>query len=186
MMDGKCTLGSPKIKVERALERNGLLRIPVQKLRDSRRIKHGVIQMFLIYRECAKILNQDRVLDITVSPGRKNAWDWSTRAASAHPKKTSPVAADNKPKTKDGQSARKEWNPLNSSTKDWEKQNTKTWGHLDVFDISGVHKNVGSGWASRYNWYAPNDPRKHTMPQLHDGGFPSPAAVSPAWKNVGD
>ncbi|PHT36542.1 hypothetical protein CQW23_24242 [Capsicum baccatum] len=79
MMDGKCKLGSPKTKVERALGRNGLLRIPVQKLRDSRRIKHGVIQMFLIYRECAKILNQDRVLDIT-----------------AHPKKTSPVVDDNK------------------------------------------------------------------------------------------
>ncbi|PHT36547.1 hypothetical protein CQW23_24247 [Capsicum baccatum] len=82
MLDGKCKLGSPKTKVERALERNGLLRIPVQKLRDSRRIKHGVIQMFLIYRECAKILNQDK--------------DWSTRAASAHPKKTSPVVDDNK------------------------------------------------------------------------------------------
>ncbi|PHU05273.1 hypothetical protein BC332_26095 [Capsicum chinense] len=95
-MDGKCTLGSPKTKVERALGRNGLLRIPLQKLRDSRRIKHGAIQMFLIYRECAKMLNQDRVLDITVPPARKNAWDWSTRAASAHPKKTSPVADDNK------------------------------------------------------------------------------------------
>ncbi|KAF3658121.1 hypothetical protein FXO38_11422, partial [Capsicum annuum] len=82
MMDGKCILGSPKTRVERALGRNGLLKIPVQKLRESRRIKHGVLHMFLIYRECAKMLNQDRVLDIT--------------AASAHPKKTSPVTDDNK------------------------------------------------------------------------------------------
>ncbi|PHU05264.1 hypothetical protein BC332_26086 [Capsicum chinense] len=96
MMDGKCMLGSPKTRVERALGRNGLLKIPVQKLRENRRIKHGVLHMFLIYRECAKMLNQDRVLDITVPPARKNAWDWSTRAASAHPKKTSPITDDNK------------------------------------------------------------------------------------------
>ncbi|PHT36540.1 hypothetical protein CQW23_24240 [Capsicum baccatum] len=59
-------------------------------------------------------------------------------------------------------SARKEWYPLNPSTKAWGKQKTKTWGHLYVFDISGVHTN------------------------LDDGGFPSPVAVSPARKNVKD
>ncbi|PHT36551.1 hypothetical protein CQW23_24251 [Capsicum baccatum] len=71
-------------------------------------------------------------------------------------------------------------------TKAWGKQKTKTWGHPDVFDISGVHTNVGSGWGYRYNWYAPNDPQKNAMSQLHNGGFPSPAAVSPARKNVRD
>ncbi|PHU05278.1 hypothetical protein BC332_26100 [Capsicum chinense] len=30
-----------------------------------------------------------------IPPARKKAWDWSTRAASAHPQKTSPVADDN-------------------------------------------------------------------------------------------
>ncbi|PHU05260.1 hypothetical protein BC332_26082 [Capsicum chinense] len=96
MMDGKGMLGSPKTRVERALERNGLLRIPVQKLGQRRRLKLRAIQIFLIYRECTKMLNRDGVLDITVPPTRKNAWDWSARATSAYPKNTSPVADDDK------------------------------------------------------------------------------------------
>ncbi|PHU05267.1 hypothetical protein BC332_26089 [Capsicum chinense] len=63
-----------------------------------------------------------------------------------------------KPQNKGGKSAGKEWSPQNLSIKAWAKNKTKTWGHPDVFDISG----------------------------LNDGGLPSPAAVPPTQKNDSD
>ncbi|KAF3658126.1 hypothetical protein FXO38_11427 [Capsicum annuum] len=68
-----------------------------------------------------------------------------------------------KPQNKGGKSAGKDWSPQNLSIKAWAKNKTKTWGHPDVFDLSGVYKNFESRWGSRYNWYAPNDPRKLAM-----------------------
>ncbi|PHT36550.1 hypothetical protein CQW23_24250 [Capsicum baccatum] len=91
-----------------------------------------------------------------------------------------------KPQNKGGKSVGKEWSPQNSSTKAWAKNKTKTWGHPEVFDISGVCKNVESRWGYRYKWYAPNDPRKLAMMQLNDGGLPSPAVVPPTQKNAWD
>ncbi|PHT47975.1 hypothetical protein CQW23_12183 [Capsicum baccatum] len=90
-----------------------------------------------------------------------------------------------KPKNK-GSCAGKQFSPQNPSPKPWGNQNTKAWGHPDVVPKLGMRNNVGSGRGSRYNWSAPNDPRKHARPQLYDGGFPSPAAVSPALKNGWD
>ncbi|KAF3615596.1 hypothetical protein FXO38_35023 [Capsicum annuum] len=91
-----------------------------------------------------------------------------------------------KPQNKGGKRAGKEWSPQNPSTKAWAKKKTKTWGHPDIFDISGMCKNVELRWGSRYNWYAPNDPRKLTMTQLNDGGLTSPASVPPTRKNAWD
>ncbi|PHU05270.1 hypothetical protein BC332_26092 [Capsicum chinense] len=63
-----------------------------------------------------------------------------------------------KPQNKGGKSAGKEWSPQNPSTKSWAKKKTKTWGHPDIFDISG----------------------------LNDGGLTSPASVPPTRKNAWD
>ncbi|PHU05265.1 hypothetical protein BC332_26087 [Capsicum chinense] len=63
-----------------------------------------------------------------------------------------------KPQNKGGKSDGKEWSPQNPSTKAWAKNKSKTWGHPDVFDISG----------------------------MNDGGLPSPAVVPPTRKNAWD
>ncbi|KAF3639044.1 hypothetical protein FXO38_08639 [Capsicum annuum] len=76
----------------------------------------------------------------------KKAWDWSTRAASAHPQKTSPVADDNMVGEHD--------------TRDNE---------LDFIDESDDDL--------QYDDFDSN---------VTEMSFPSPAAISPARKNVGD
>ncbi|PHU05268.1 hypothetical protein BC332_26090 [Capsicum chinense] len=70
MMDGKCTIGSPKTRMERALGRTGLIRIL---LHDG-----GFPS------------------PAAVPPARNNDWESSAKATPAHPKNTSPVAANDK------------------------------------------------------------------------------------------
>ncbi|PHT36549.1 hypothetical protein CQW23_24249 [Capsicum baccatum] len=67
MMDGKCIIGSPKTRMERALGRTGLIRI----------LHEGGFPS-----------------PSAVPPARNNDWQLSAKATPAHPKNTSPVAAD--------------------------------------------------------------------------------------------
>ncbi|PHU05261.1 hypothetical protein BC332_26083 [Capsicum chinense] len=70
MMDGKCIIGSPKIRMERALGRTGLIRI---------------------------LLHDGGFPSPTaVLHARNNDWKLSAKATPAHPKNTSLVAADDK------------------------------------------------------------------------------------------
>ncbi|PHU05271.1 hypothetical protein BC332_26093 [Capsicum chinense] len=70
MMDGKCIIGSPKTRMERALGRTGLIRIL---LHDG-----GFPSPALVLHAW------------------NNDWELSAKATLAHPKNTSPVAADDK------------------------------------------------------------------------------------------